>query len=144
MTRASLGTMIRVLLIVLILVVGILLLWKFYSGDFTAEQSAIRTQEYPLAGFWKAPNCSVNYGLAIASVGNKLYSVTFCGPGGCYKPGTYRPNTPIIGDDAYRVIDANKIEVGTPSGNFAYVRCLSREAAQPAVSAGEPPAAPRR
>jgi hypothetical protein len=57
------------------------------SGEITP------TAGHPYAGFWKE-NCSKESGLAIAHAGRGLYSVSFCGPGGCFKPGAYRPNTP--------------------------------------------------
>jgi hypothetical protein len=77
---------------------------------------------YPLIGFWKN-QCSENFGLSINKVDNGLYSVSFCGPGGCFKPGTYRPNTTIIGDSSYRVIDNNTIQVEGLDGFSTYMRC---------------------
>src|SRR5262249_23368560 len=95
----------------------------------TAEKTAIQSASHPYAGFWKQPGCADNFGLAIAPAGPGIYSVSFCGPGGCFKPGTYRPNTPIVGDSDYRVIDQDTIEVSSLDGFSRYVRCKSREAA---------------
>jgi hypothetical protein len=82
-----------------------------------------RTAAYPLTGFWKN-DCAENFGLAIESASeSNLYSVSFCGPGGCFKPGTYRPNTTISGDPEYRVVDENTIEVNGKPGFSKYVRC---------------------
>lgn len=78
--------------------------------------------EYPFIGFWKS-HCSDNFGLSIDKAGSGLYSVSFCGPGGCFKPGTYRPNTKIIGDPAYRVIDDRTIQVHGVNGYSIYKRC---------------------
>ena len=86
-------------------------------ADFLAA-----TPEYPLVGFWKS-DCSDNFGLAIAPVSGGLYSVSFCGPGGCFKPGTYRPNSRLIDDSSYKIIDNDTIEVLGQDGFSQYYRC---------------------
>ena|SRR5258706_8303454 len=91
-----------------------------------AEKSAISSPSHPYAGFWKQPGCTDDFGLAIAPAGAELYSVSFCGPGGCFKPGTYRPNTRLVGDSAYRIIDRDTIEVRGMDGFSKYVRCDKR------------------
>jgi hypothetical protein len=93
--------------------------------DRRAEDTAVPTAEHPLAGFWKSGGCADQFGLAIAPAGG-LYSVSFCGPGGCFAPGTYRPNTSIVNDSNYRVLDNNTIEVAGRGGFTKYVRCPSR------------------
>lgn len=97
-----------------------------------AEHTAIATPDFPYAGFWKSNDCTASYGIAIAPAGKKgFYSVSFCGPGGCFTPGTYRPNTRIVGDDKYFVIDLNNIDVrGCGELSYSYtrfVRCPGRE-----------------
>lgn len=77
-----------------------------------------------LAAFWK-DHCEDDFGLKIESAGGDLYSISFCGPGGCFEPGTYRPNSPIFGDEAYRVKDANTLEVLGGDGFSTYFRCPS-------------------
>lgn len=91
-----------------------------------AEKSAVASATHPFAGFWKTPDCSDDFGLAVAPAGPLLYSVSFCGPGGCFKPGTYRPNTPLVGDSEYRIGDTNTIEVLGKDGFIKYVRCERR------------------
>jgi len=96
-----------------------------------AELTAIPTVDFPYAGFWKTNDCTASYGLAIAPAGSPgLYSVSFCGPGGCFEPGTYRPNTTLMNDEKYWVIDLDTIEVGgcgERTGLFTrYVRCPGR------------------
>jgi hypothetical protein len=78
-----------------------------------------------LAGFWKE-NCKQDFGLWIAQAGGGLYSISFCGPGGCFEPGTYRPNSAIVGDPKYRVKDAQTIEVLGLDGFAAYTRCADK------------------
>jgi hypothetical protein len=96
-----------------------------------AELAAVPSAQFPYAGFWKPEDCTVDFGLAISPAGSPgLYSVSFCGPGGCFAPGTYRPDTTLVNDDKYWVIDANTIEVrkGDGSGQaYRYVRCPRRE-----------------
>lgn len=79
---------------------------------------------HPLSGFWKDGHCDEDFGLFIAPAGDKLYSVSFCGPGGCFEPGTYRPNTPIVGDPQYQFVSENEIGIGSANGSFQrYIRC---------------------
>lgn len=79
---------------------------------------------HPFAGFWKDGHCDDEFGLSIAPAGPNMYSVSFCGPGGCFEPGTYRPNTPIVGDPMYQVIDDNTLGISSKDGEFQrYSRC---------------------
>jgi len=80
------------------------------------------TATQPLVGFWKN-SCSDGFGLAIDAQKDGFYSVSFCGPGGCFKPGTYRPNTRLVDDPDYKVLDQNTIEVRGLDGFSRYVRC---------------------
>ena len=91
-----------------------------------AEKAAVPSTTHPYAGFWKQPGCADRFGLAIAPAEGALYSVSFCGPGGCFERGTYRPNTKLVGDSAYRIIDKDTIEVRTAVGFSRYVRCAQR------------------
>lgn len=63
------------------------------------------------SGFWKE-TCDKNFGLQIKPTGTRgMYSVSFCGPGACARPGTYRPNTFITGDPSYKVVTQDEIKV---------------------------------
>jgi len=75
-----------------------------------------------LSGFWK-DHCEDDFGLRIDAAGGGLYSISFCGPGGCFEPGTYRPNSSIFGDESYRVVDADTVEVLGHDGFTTYYRC---------------------
>ncbi len=86
------------------------------------ESSLDYDENYPYVGFWK-PKCSNGFGLAINKVDNGYYSVSFCGPGGCFKPGTYRPNTKLVNDPSYKVTSTNVIEVNGKDGFTKYLRC---------------------
>lgn len=81
------------------------------------EQNAVPTDAYPLAGFWKH-KASHHFGLAIGPVGNGLYYVSFCGPGGCADV-TDQCTTSLYGDVRYRVHDLNTLGV---KGLFRYTR----------------------
>ena len=90
------------------------------------EEEAKRSPRHPLGGFWKV-RARDAHGLAIGPYSEDLYFVSFCGPGGCFKKGTYRPNTTIFGDENYRVIDLDTIEVKGKKGFERYERAVSRE-----------------
>jgi hypothetical protein len=96
-----------------------------HDSDRLAEKKAIPSKSHPMAGFWKSsPND--NFGLAISPAEGRLYSVAFCGPGGCFKPGTYRPNTPLVGDDDYQVVSNDTLLVHGRDGWSTYKRAASR------------------
>jgi hypothetical protein len=95
------------------------------GADWMAEKTAVSSPTHPLAGFWKEPDCSDRFGLAIAPAGHD-YSVSFCGPGGCFAPGTYRRNTGLFHDPAYHIVDNDTIEIKGRDGFSTYVRCPSR------------------
>jgi hypothetical protein len=94
--------------------------------DRLAEKTAIVSPSHPYAGFWKRPGCSDNFGLAIAPAGAETYSVSFCGPGACAKPGSHLPDTKLAGDPDYRIIDKDTIDVRGTDGFSQYVRCEKR------------------
>ena len=107
--------------------------WASVRGPFRAHDPSrnsmnvasrlLRDPHYPLTGFWKE-SCTHSFGLAIEPATTPgIYSVSFCGPGGCFAPGTYRPDTAISGDPAYRVLDVDHIEVEGRDGFSKYTRC---------------------
>lgn len=80
--------------------------------------------EGTFTGFWKE-KCTDAFGLQIKPFDKKLYSVSFCGPGGCFSPGEWTPNTTIVNDPKYRVIDYETIEVKKGSRWDRYVKCTT-------------------
>lgn len=99
------------------------------NPHWEVEKAATPSQKYPLAGFWKE-KAEHDWGLAITPAKNNQYSVSFCGPGGCFEPGTYRPDTSILNDPLYKIIDDNTIEVKGADGFTRYTRYQSRISAQ--------------
>ena len=95
------------------------------ENDRTAEKTAVASKSHPMAGFWKS-NATDDFGLAIAPAGAEVYSVSFCGPGGCFKPGTYRPNSPIVGDAQYQVVSTDTLRVLGQNGWTTYNRAAGR------------------
>src|SRR5207302_6570961 len=73
-------------------------------------------------GFWKV-NCSDAFGVQIKEQPGNSFSVSFCGPGGCFRPGEWMPNTPIIGDPKYRVINATTLDTERQDGWDRYTKC---------------------
>ena len=83
------------------------------------------TPAHPYAGFWKA-DCRADIGLAIAAAEPGVYSVSLCGPGACYKPGTYSPNTKLVGDDSYKIESSTRMLVKRADGSLMpHERCQS-------------------
>lgn len=92
----------------------------------TIERFLSYDEKYPYVGFWKK-DCSDCFGLAIDKAKEGKYSVSFCGPGGCHEPGTYRLDTTIVNDPLYRIIDKNNIVVKGMDGFTKYKRCELKE-----------------
>jgi hypothetical protein len=74
-------------------------------------------------GFWKV-NCSNTHGVQIKPAQGQLYSVSFCGPGGCTEPGQWAPNTTLEGDPKYQVVSATRLRMNKDD-NDIYVRCTN-------------------
>ena len=90
-------------------------------GAFCIGQFAHAGANY--TGMWRS-SCNQAFGLQIKPVNETLYSVSFCGPGGCFRPGTYRPNTKIEKDPLYRVLSPTQIMVKLADGNSElYNKC---------------------
>lgn len=68
------------------------------------------TEDMPYVGFWKTSRF-VSHGIAIAPAQEGFYSVSFCGPGGCFEPGKWTPNTKLVDDPHYRIIDMDTIQI---------------------------------
>lgn len=96
------------------------------NPNWHIEKQAKPCKTHPLGGFWKIKETN-EFGLAIGKASDDLYFISFCGPGGCFEKGAYRPNTAIHGDPAYRVIDKNTIEVKDKNGFKKYIRCKNRK-----------------
>jgi len=99
--------------------------WSFDVPPVKASDSPAWPAGQPkpnLSGFWK-DHCDDGHGLKIELADGGLYSISFCGPGGCFEPGTYRPNSAIFGDESYRVVDADTLEVLGGDGFSTYYRC---------------------
>jgi hypothetical protein len=79
------------------------------------------TLQKPYIGFWK-DNSYEQFGVAIADAGSNMYSVSFCGPGGCFEPGTWAPNTTITNDSRYRIINDDTIEFVGKNDSTIYKR----------------------
>ncbi len=93
--------------------------------NWEIEINAKPSKTHPLAGFWKR-DMGHDHSIAIGPQDDEYY-ISFCGPGGCFSKGKYRPNSKIIGDPSYRVVDENIIEIKSKNGFTKYVRAKSRE-----------------
>jgi len=77
------------------------------------------------AGFWKT-ECTDTFGLRIKSADSPyMYTVTFCGPGGCGDEEVER-KTFIKGDKRYNIVSATELQVGTSENRTRYKRCSKK------------------
>jgi uncharacterized RDD family membrane protein YckC len=80
-------------------------------------------ESFPFIGFWKR-DCKNTVGLAIDKTDDGKYSVSYCTSTDCYKPGTEMPNTSLVDDSRYRIIDNNTIEIQIADEYYwRYYRC---------------------
>jgi Domain of unknown function (DUF3859) len=84
--------------------------------------SGVETAPPDLAGFWKS-KCDEPFGFQIMHLPDGWYAVSFCGPGGCFDPGTYRPNTKILGDPNYEVINRLALKMRSKNQWDVYFKC---------------------
>ena len=75
-------------------------------------------------GFWKA-RCSDAFGVQVKRQPGNLFSVSFCGPGGCFGPGAWMPNTPIAGDPQYHIYNPTTIAIQHGDGWQTYTKCTT-------------------
>jgi hypothetical protein len=75
-------------------------------------------------GFWKT-NCTDAFGVQIKKQTGNSFSVSFCGPGGCFAPGEWMPNTPIVTDPKYRILNATTLEIQYGEGWHQFTRCTT-------------------
>jgi len=90
------------------------------------EKQGKPSKAHPLGGFWKK-DLKHDHGLAIGKAPEGLYFISFCGPNGCFEKGTYRPNSAIVDDPDYRILDKNTIEVKGKKGFEKYMRAKARK-----------------
>jgi hypothetical protein len=85
---------------------------------------SVMSKPADFTGFWKT-RCSDAFGVQIKKQTGNLFSVSFCGPGGCFDPGTWRPNTPIVGDPQYRSINPTTLEIQNGDRWETYTKCTT-------------------
>lgn len=76
---------------------------------------------YPYLGIWKT-HPTDNFGVIIDKVSDGEYSVSYFGPGGRFRPGTWMPNTTLVNDSSYRIIDKDVIEINKVFEFIRYYR----------------------
>lgn len=88
------------------------------TEDFPGKPDLSRN----FAGFWKG-KCSDSFGLRLKPVDQPgMYTVTFCGPGGCGDDEEGR-KTFITGDKHYQVLSGGELQVGSDASTSKYKKC---------------------
>jgi hypothetical protein len=93
-------------------------------GSTKNEQIGTAKRQPDFTGFWKT-RCSNAFGVQIKKQTGNLFSVSFCGPGGCFDPGAWIPNTPIAGDPQYHIYDPTTIAIQHGNGWQTYTKCTT-------------------
>jgi hypothetical protein len=76
------------------------------------------------SGFWKA-SCTDAFGVQIKKQPGNLFSVSFCGPGGCFEPGKWMPNTPILGDHKYQLTNPKTLAIQHGGSWQTFTKCTT-------------------
>ncbi len=92
------------------------------TGCATSNQERDDYSE-SLVGLWKT-DCALDFGVRIqrAQIEGE-YTIGFCGPGDCFKPNTWRPNSPIVGDDSYELVSSGRLRILGSEGWTEYQKC---------------------
>ena len=115
-----------ILALVLLAVIVAGYFWFTNEPNWYVEENAVKSKSHPYAGFWKEDNCDDPWGWAIGPIADYKYYISFCGPGGCFKEGTYRPSTSIVNDPQYKVVDDNTIMFKSQEVWSTHIRCPGR------------------
>jgi hypothetical protein len=89
-----------------------------------SRRESVKNIPPEFTGFWKW-RCSDAWGVQIKKQTGNLFSVSFCGPGGCFEPGTWMPNTPIDGDPKYHYINPTTLAIQHGDGWQTLTRCTT-------------------
>jgi len=90
----------------------------------TNRTEPVKSMPPNFTGFWKE-RCTDAFGVQIRKQTENLFSVSFCGPGGCFEPGTWMPNTPIVGDPKYKLINPITLEIQHGDGWQRFTKCTT-------------------
>jgi hypothetical protein len=96
----------------------------FLSIACNTRTDTVKSTPPDFTGFWKG-SCSDVFGIQIKKQTENLFSVSFCGPGGCFEPGAWKPNTPIIGDPHYRLINPQTLAIQHGDSWQTYTKCTT-------------------
>jgi hypothetical protein len=88
------------------------------------RRESVKNIPADFTGFWKW-RCSDDWGVQIEKQTGTLFSVSFCGPRGCFEPGTWMPNTPIVGDPQYHYINPTTLAIQHGDGWQTLTKCAT-------------------
>lgn len=88
------------------------------------RRESVKSTPPDFTGFWKW-HCSDAWGVQIKRQTGNLFSVSFCGPGGCAEPGTWMKNTPIVGDPQYNYINTTTLAIQHGKGWETLTKCTT-------------------
>ncbi len=125
--KLFLSTLALLLLAALTLIIYLVNFGPNSTPNWHVETNAVPSASHPLGGFYKEGDCSAAHGWAVGPAGEGEYYISFCGPGGCFAEGSYRPITAIYNDPKYDVIDENRLVLFSEQGRTEIRRCPSRD-----------------
>jgi len=96
----------------------------FVAVSCSSQTDSSKSKPADFTGFWKT-RCSNAFGVQIKKQTGNLFSVSFCGPGGCFEPGTRMPNTSIIGDPQYTSINPTTLDIKHGDGWQKFTKCTT-------------------
>jgi hypothetical protein len=109
----------KLYILIIALVIGYSLFDSFTNKPL---DDAGANKSFPFEGYWQT-KCGDNSGIVIMHVTGAEFSVQFCSGAGCSDPGKYKPNTSIINDTDYKIIDEKHMYIKDHFGNRKYTLC---------------------
>ncbi len=91
--------------------------------SYNTHTAFTKDEEYPYIGLWKS-DCSSNFGMTINKAENGLYSLMFCGPGGCMDEKFWLKTT-FENDKKFKIIDKDTFKMHSEGLFIQYHRCSS-------------------
>jgi hypothetical protein len=99
-------------------------IYPMEQAETPKNSDSMKNAPPDFTGFWKW-RCSDAWGVQIKKQAGNLFLVSFCGPGGCFEPGTWKPNTPIVGDPQYHYINPTTLAIFGNLGWETLTKCTS-------------------
>jgi len=97
---------------------------EYRDGVFVQSDEMLKKDDsFPYIGIWKT-DCSNDFGYTVDKSDKEMYSLMFCGPGGCMEEEFWLKTT-LENDKDFRIIDKDTFEMHAEGKFIQLHRCSS-------------------